>query len=317
MSLDLTGLAGYVKENEALLVTQAVFASKTAGLIEAKGNVQVGIKSSETINRLITDAVLQSGASCGFTPDGETSISQRSLSVGKIKIQEAFCTKDFEAKYTQKALREGSYYDYLAFANDITAAKAAKIGAAIETALWRGAITTPAAYQVASQFDGIIEQCIASSVPAVTPLNGDASFDVANVIANIDALYSGIAPAILDKDDVVIFVSSKTFRNYVIALKNANLFHYAADTTSMELMIPATNIKLIGVNGLNTPTETSEFAVAISMSNLFLGTDMLNEQDKYELFYAKEADEMRFNCQFKLAVNFAFAEEVAMMSFAY
>jgi hypothetical protein len=43
---------------------------------------------------------------------------------------------------------------------------------------------------------------------------------------------------------------------------------------------------------------------------MWVGTDLLNEQEKFELFYAKEADEMRFVTEFKLAVQVAFPDEV-------
>jgi hypothetical protein len=74
----------------------------------------------------------------------------------------------------------------------------------------------------------------------------------------------------------------------------------------MEVNVPGTNVKLIGVNGLNT----TDYMVGVCMSNMYLGTDMLNEQDKFELFYAKEADEMRFVVEFKLGCQLAFTDEV-------
>jgi hypothetical protein len=43
---------------------------------------------------------------------------------------------------------------------------------------------------------------------------------------------------------------------------------------------------------------------------LFLGTDLLNEEERFELFYAKEADQVRFVSEFKMGVNFAFPTEV-------
>ena len=46
------------------------------------------------------------------------------------------------------------------------------------------------------------------------------------------------------------------------------------------------------------------------MQNLYIGTDLLNEQDRFELFYAKEADEMRFVVEFKFGVQVAFPDEV-------
>ena len=45
------------------------------------------------------------------------------------------------------------------------------------------------------------------------------------------------------------------------------------------------------------------------LSNMFLGTDLLNEEEKFEIFYAKEADQVRFVSEFKMGVNIAFPDE--------
>jgi len=47
------------------------------------------------------------------------------------------------------------------------------------------------------------------------------------------------------------------------------------------------------------------------LSNMFLGTDLLNEEEKFEIFYAKEADQVRFVSEFKMGTNIAFPDEVA------
>jgi hypothetical protein len=315
MALDLSALTNYVKENELQLTSAAIFSAKTASLIEARGNVQVGIKSAETINIMTTDAVFQAGGTCGFNSSGTTSITQRSLVVGKIKIQESICPKTFEAKYTQKALREGSSYDYMAYATEYSAQKVERIGAALETALWQG--DTDSQNGQLNKFDGIgkiIDSLgfggagdpIAGNVTELTTLTK------ANVTTAVDDIFSVIPAALLDKDDVVIFCGNDTFREYVLALRDQNLFHYPVDAANMELIVPGTSIKLIGVNGLNA----TDSLFALSMSNLYLGTDMLNEQDRFELFYAKEADEMRFVVEFKMGVQVAFPDEVVYWKLA-
>jgi len=309
MALDLSALTNYVKENELQLTSAAIFSAKTASLIEARGNVQVGIKSAETINIMTTDAVFQAGGTCGFNSSGTTTITQRTLTVGKIKVQESICPKTFEAKYTQKALREGSSYDYMAYASEYSAQKVQRIGAALETAIWQGDTSSQTANL--NKFDGIIK--IIDSLGfggAGDPIDGNAAdlttLTTSNVIAAVDAVFAALPAALLDKDDVVIFCGNDTFREYVLALRNANLFHYPVDAANMELIIPGTAVKLIGVNGLNGTDKM----FGLSMSNLYLGTDMLNEQDRFELFYAKEADEMRFVVEFQLGVQIAFPDEV-------
>ena len=309
MALDLSALTNYVEENAQQLTAAAIFSAKTASLIEAKGNVQVGIKSAETINVLTTDAVFQAGGTCGFNSSGTTAITQRQITVGKIKVQEAICPKTFEAKYTQKALRVGSTYDYMAYATDFTNQKIQRIGAALETAIWQGDTTSGTANL--NKFNGFATIINALGFGgAGDPINGNVSalttLTKSNVRQAVDEIFLSIPAALLDKDDFVIFVGNDTFREYVVALREANLFHYSVDAANMEVIVAGTNIKLIGVNGLNG----TDYMVGICMSNMYLGTDMLNEQDKFELFYAKEADEMRFVVEFKLGCQVAFTDEV-------
>ena len=258
---------------------------------------------------MTTDAVFQAGGTCGFNSSGTTTITQRTLTVGKIKIQESICPKAFEAKYTQKALREGSTYDYMAYASEYTAQKVARIGAALETAIWTG--NTASGDGQLNKFMGIGTIIDALGFGGSgDPIKGNTSnlttLTTANVEQAVDEVFAALPAALLDKDDVVIFCGNDTFREYVIALRNSNLYHYPVDAANMELVVPGTSIKLIGVNGLNA-TDT---LFGLSMSNLYLGTDMLNEQDRFELFYAKEADEMRFVVEFKLGVQIAFPDEV-------
>ncbi len=308
MALDLTGLTNYVKENEQQLATSLVFAPKTAKLIEAAGNVQVGIKSSEKINLMETDAVFQAGGTCGFSSSGTTAFTQRALTPGKIKVNESICPKSFEAKYTQKALRAGSTYDYMPFADEYSAKKIAVIGEALEIGLWQGDTTSLNAQL--NKFDGLLKLIAPSGVPVAGVIDGNpgnvAALTTSTIIAAVDEVYTLIPADIVANGDVVIFAGMDAFRMYTVALKEANLFHYAAESVDFEIVIPGTSVKLIAVNGLNGTDKL----VATRMSNLYLGVDLLNEEERFELFYAKEADEMRFVAEFKMGVQYAFPTEI-------
>ena len=48
----------------------------------------------------------------------------------------------------------------------------------------------------------------------------------------------------------------------------------------------------------------------MSTDNMFLGTDLENEEEKFDLFYAKEADEIRFVSEFKYGVQVAFLDQI-------
>lgn len=314
MAFNVAALADYTEQNEALLVTSSVLGAKTASLIKSAGNVMVGVKSSETINIMDTDAIFQSGGSCGFTASGSTSFTQRTVTVGKIKVNEALCPKDLEAKYLQKALPTGSMYDSIPFEQEFSEKKAKRISSQLEIALWQG--DTASGNVNLNKFDGLVK-LVGAAAGVVdanvagfitgAPISVATGITAANVVAIFDGVYKAIPATIVSEDDVTIFCGMDTFRTYTIALKNANLFHYQInEKADNEFILPGTTIKVVAVQGLNGANKI----YAMRLSNLFLGTDLLNEEEKFEIFYAKEADQVRFVSEFKMGVNFAFPDEV-------
>ena len=315
MSFSVSSLANYTKENEASLVTSSVLGAKTAALIKSAGNVMVGVKSAETINIMDTDAFFQAGGTCGWNASGTTSFTQRTVTVGKIKVQESLCPKALEAKYLQKALPTGSTYDSIPFEQDFSDKKAKTIASQLETALWQG--DTTSANGNLNKFDGFIKLIGAASGVVDANVSGFisgaplTSITAANVVSLFDGVYRAIPAKVVAAEDMVIVCGMDTFRTYTIALKNANMFNYAFDgKADAEFTLPGTSIKVVALQGLNGTNDV----YAMRLSNLFLGTDLLNEEEKFEIFFAKEADEVRFAAEFKMGVNVAFPDEIVKVA---
>ena len=315
MAFSISSLTNYTKENEASLVTSSVLGAKTATLIKSAGNVMVGVKSAETINVMDTDAFFQAGGTCGWNASGTTSFTQRTVTVGRIKVQEALCPKTLESKYLQKALPTGSVYDSIPFEQDYSDKKAKTIAAQLETSLWQG--DTTSANGNLNKFDGLIKLIGAAAGVVDANVSGFisgaplTSITSANVVSLFDGIYKAIPAKVVAADDMVIVCGMDTFRTYAIALKNANMFNYAFDgKADSEFVLPATNIKVIALQGLNGTNDV----YALRLSNMFLGTDLLNEEEKFEIFFAKEADEVRFAAEFKMGVNIAFPYEITKVA---
>lgn len=315
MAFSISTLTNYTKENEAQLVTSSVLGAKTAALIKSAGNVMVGVKSAETINVMDTDAFFQAGGTCGWNASGTTSFTQRTVTVGKIKVQEALCPKTLESKYLQKALPTGSQYDSIPFEQDYSDKKAKTIASQLETALWQG--DTTSANGNLNKFDGLVKLIGAASGVVDANVSGYisgaplTSISSTNVISLFDGVYKAIPAKVVAADDMVIVCGMDTFRTYTIALKNANMFNYAFDgKADSEFTLPGTNIKVIALQGLNGTNDV----YALRLSNMFLGTDLLNEEEKFEIFFAKEADEVRFAAEFKMGVNIAFPDEITKVA---
>ena len=315
MAFSVSSLANYTKENEASLVTSSVLGAKTAALIKSAGNVMVGVKSAETINIMDTDAFFQAGGTCGWNASGTTSFTQRTVTVGKIKVQEALCPKTLESKYLQKALPTGSQYDSIPFEQDFSDKKAKTIASQLESAIWQG--DTASANGNLNKFDGLIKLIGAASGVVDANVSGFisgaplTSITAANVVSLMDGVYKAIPAKVVSAEDMVIVCGVDTFRTYTIALKNANMFNYSFDgKADSEFVLPGTSIRVIALNGLNGTNDV----YALRLSNLFLGTDLLNEEEKFEIFFAKEADEVRFAAEFKMGVNIAFPDEIVKVT---
>jgi hypothetical protein len=382
MAFSVGTLANYTDEQKFPLIRKAVLSAKTASLL----TLQAGVKSASAINILESDAVFQADG-CGFNASGTTALTQRVITVGAIKVQEALCPKTLEAKYIQTQLAPGSMYDSIPFEQIYAEEKADQIAKAVEVALWQGDLASATANL--NKFDGLLKvidgaysaanvnaqkisgtvattsgsatvtgtstlfstqvvagdklvigantytvSVVTSNTAITLTANAAASVSlvvakvvkaasdffttpvtsitVSNVVAIIDAVYKAIPVEVLDKEDAFIACGTDVFRLFTIALKTANLYHYNADAVNFELFIPGTNIKLVALNGLNGTSRI----IAGRKSNMFMGVDLMNEEEKFEIFFAKEADEVRLMCAFKLGTQVAFPSQVANFELA-
>lgn len=107
----VSSITGYVDENRDALIAGAVSGAKSAQIL----NLQVGYKSAGAINILNTDVVFQADAA-GRTATGVTTLSQRVLTVGKIKIEEDFDIRALDGTYQQHNLKAGSKNEAVPFA---------------------------------------------------------------------------------------------------------------------------------------------------------------------------------------------------------
>jgi len=311
MALELSGLTNYTKQLVRPLLTSAVIGAKTQQLIMDNGVVLTGVKSSAAIPLMDTDAFFQTDA-CGYSPSGTTSFTQRTVTVGKIMIAETICPKDFEAKFTQEALRAGSNYTDFGnaeFLDAYLAKKNARIAAQLETAIWQGDATGSTAST--NKFDGLQKlidpSAVDANVTGFTGLTGVVStITQTNVVAATEGIYKAIPAAIVGKGDVKIFVGYDWYRLLIMAYRALNLFSYnPQDANANSFILPGTNIDIIAVHGLNTTGD----AYAFSMSNAVMAVDLEDEESNYRVWYSEDNDEIRTKVSFKVGVNVAFPSE--------
>lgn len=312
MSFNVSALTNYVNEQNTDILVKSLFGSKTAAMLQAAGQVQVGVKSAEALNILSSDVYFQADG-CGYTASGNTTFTQRTITVGKIKVEETLCPKTLESKWMQTQIAAGSP-TAVPFEQSITESKASVIAKQLEVAMWQGDTATSNTNPNTNKFDGfnkIIDAASASTIAGNT--TSATAITVSNIDDILDAIYAAIPADIATADDLVCWVGIDTYKKMLTNLKNANLFHYVPDaSTEMEMVYPGTNIKVVAVGGLNGTNRM----FAGRLSNFFVGTDLANEEEDLRYWYSQDNDEVRFRMTCKYGVQVAFPDQLVQFTLA-
>lgn len=307
MALNVNGLTAYVNQERMALIKKMILGGRSMNFL----TVQPDIKSAASINLLSSNLVAQAGG-CGFTDAGETILTQNTLNVCPLKVNESICIDTLEQYYTQAMLAPGSYDKEFGFEQLFTEEKVSQISSLIDTLIWIGDTTLTGQTGLCDGFVTLAETTYSGSV-----VNGNVSnatgITANNIIGLVDDMVASIPVDIIANDDLYLYMGYDTYRLYALALRNANLFHYTGAEDQGEQfsqMIPGTNVRAIAVKGLN---GTNKMFLS-AKSNLYFGTDLMNDYENLEIFYSMDHQEVRVVAKWKGGVNAAFWEYVVYFS---
>lgn len=304
MAYNVQALTDFVNEQNFPLLKASILGAKTASLF----TLQTGIKSTSALNLMSVEAKLQNDA-VGASTDGGSNVTftQRMISVAPIAVREFFDPKLLNAKYTQSQLTAGSTDNELAFEQDIVDEVVKVVNKKNEIALWQG--DTASLSTDLNHYDGYLK--LIGAATGVTSMTA-ATFNASSAIATVDAIYANIPVEVLDADDMAIYMGRDFFRIYTTALKNANMYHYTAESTDAEIVIPGTSIKIYGLNGLNGTKKI----VAGRKSNFFVGCDLEGEEDSANAVYIDQIEKVKLKIAYKYGVQIAFPQEIVIVATA-
>lgn len=296
---DVSALGAYTKDNPDK--SKWLYKQIMTGDSASKFKMQTGIKTSERIHLIESNPVIQAQA-CGFTASANTVFTDRTLTVASMAVYMDWCEKDLEAKYTQLAMKAGSELDSLTFETQIVDEIMMKLQYKRERGIWSG--NTLSTDQDLIHFDGLRKLIAAASIGAtITPV----AWTVANSRTAVQNFVSGLTNDMLIQPSGKIFMGTSECRDYRLKLGIDNLYHQ----TGKEAVLYAenTDIEIVPTVGLSGTKEI----YFMPTDYTFIGTDLESEQDTFDLSYAREARKIRFICEYKMGVNFAFPSLIAKM----
>jgi hypothetical protein len=288
---NLSSLATYTDEVGGELIRRAILEGETAKIIK----VQAGIKGSQAINLLDSTLYVQDG-SCGWNASGTTTYTQRDITVCQYKINEALCPADLNDYWLGQLLTPGSTPTTVPFEEQISILKTQQISQYVENQLWQ-------ASSASTCFSGFKE--LFQNVAGVNNLTGQTAIAPSTALSQVDNLIEQIKDDVVNRTDLVVFMSHSAYRKYLINYRTANYYHYNPESSyeDFKTFHPGTNILVHPVGGLNN----SNLVVLGIAGYMVFGTDLLSDE-KISMFYSVDFDEVRLRSNFKAGVQIAWPE---------
>ena len=289
-------IKGYVDESNESLIAKTVLGGQSVSLF----GLQTGVKGDTAINLLDTDVELQSALDCGFTPKGSNKISRRVLKPVYLKVNMQWCDKNFLDTYAQHMVKIAAGMKTLPYAEEFTAGIVARVNESLETMLYQGVANVGK-----TEFDGLITLLTKESTAIKVGTNTGTAYE------KLLKVYNAV-PEVAHKDDLVILVAPSLYREFVQELVKANMYHYDANDANAQTYLPGTSVPVIPVEGL-IPTTTNagkEFIIALRKSNVIYGTDMSNDQEKFDFWYSADDQVFKLAIEFTAGVQIAYPDEV-------
>ena len=299
-SYNVTSLPNYVEQNRPDLIAKSVIGARSASLF----NLQTGVKGPTALNLISSDVVFGDGAACGWNEAGSTTLSQAVLTPKALKVNMSICDKTLLNKWANYLVKvqAGKVAGDLPFEQYFIDSVIENVKAGVEKMIYQGNSAGSGA-----QFDGLLKILQASGNKTITT----SAAETVSAYEFVKQVAAAMPASVLGKEDLVILVPMPVYFSFIQDLVTANLYHYNPENGGNEYMLPGTNIRVIGVNGLND-TETYDYAIAGSLSNMFYGTDLENGEELFDIWYSKDNREFRLAIEFTAGVQVAFQDEIVL-----
>ena len=289
----VTSLPAYVQDNKDLLIKNFAL---VGGETRKRISVQTGIKKDEHINYLNLTPTFQSGVGCGFTAQGEATLTQRLIETARFKVNMEFCPDTLIGKYAEYQVSiNASENESLPFEGYIMEALTNEIVKKIETTIWGGVKGT-------DLIDGFLTLAKADSDVVDVVIEGTSAY------ADILKVYNAMSEYTLEQGGE-IYVSPAKFRAFMQEMVEKNYFHYnPGNAEPSEFLLPGSNVKVVRTPGLAGKTEV----VGTFAKNMYYGCDLENAAEDIKVWYSDDDDLIKVAAKWNMGVQFAFPGEVVL-----
>lgn len=289
-------LKNYLESNGVEVLTKALFNSESARYFQ----IQTGVTAEQPIIRLDSTITLADASNCGFTATGSDTFTNRLLSPKFLKVNKEFCPKTLlktwaHSEVRMNALGQEMPFEELLISNNIN--ELAKVN---EKLIWEGDTTSGSGNM--ALMDGIITIAKADENTVKQSKGTDTIWQ------RVQKLWLALPAEIADK--TTIFMSIANYKQLIVELMNANMFHVFEEYQgTYEMTMPGANVKIKGVSGI-----TQDVLVCTPEDNLYLGVDGESDSEVCDFYFDKSDRTFKFIVEYAYCTNYAFSEYIILNS---
>jgi len=284
----LTAPATYAGEAASGYIAAALLSANT--LDKKLVTIMPNVKFKSVIQRLSVSNLIQD-ASCDFTPASSASIAERILTPDEFQVNLQLCKQEFVDSWNALQLGFSAFDEIPRSFNDfLVSYVAGNVAQAVEESIWQGVGS------VNGQFDGfqtlLSASVAAGGATAVLParttggtsaiISGSITSD--NVLSKLGSVVSTIPSAVYGKQDLVIYIGTKTAKAFQLAtsgqLTQATNANGGANGYQNQFVIGEKPYNFNGIDLVLCPGMGDDKIVAAQKSNLFFGTGLLSDHNE-------------------------------------
>ena len=269
------------------------------------------IKYKSNIQRMAGSSVVRD-ATCDFTDNGTLALTEKVLEPKNLQINLDLCKTTLLSSWEALQMRAGagappppSFDDYvISYMGEI-------IADAAEDSIWSGVAANN------GEFAGFLGTATGYLLPGVdaTVVQSSASgaYTAGNIIANLQTLTADMAAnvsAILRKEDLHIYMNSKTYALYVSAVSTLGYVNAYNMNGDYEPVFEGYKIAVC-------PGMVDNQLVAAQRSNMFAGTDLLSDTTRIALLDMANldgSDNIRVVAKYSMGVQTGVGADIVRQS---
>lgn len=294
-------LPEYVDQSSMELKAKSELGARSASLL----TVQTDVNGKTDLHMIETSVVFQDGSECGFNAEGEQKITRRQLVAQPLKVNMEYCEKKLLGTFAQHQVRIAAGKESLPFEEKFIGGVVEAVGDGLEIMIWQGDSQNQ---NGKIEFDGLLK-----IMNADVPTANKSSFAKGtSAYTAIKAVYNLMPTQVVNKKDARIIVGTNLFRQFIMELVNANLYHYdpANEAETMSYKLPGSNVIVEGVEGLDGASK--DYIVGGRLSNMFYGVDLESDKNTFDFWYSKDDRLFKLDIEMCGSTQVAFPDEIIL-----